>query len=53
MNKLNGTQIIGIGIVIFGFIIYFLFENSIINTISGVLCAIGIGLVFKVIPFRK
>ena len=50
---MNKTQIIGIGIIVFGIAIYFLTENSIPQTISGVLCAIGLGFVFKWIPFRK
>lgn len=50
---MNKTQIIGIGIVIIGIAAYFLNENNIIHTISGILSAIGLGLVFNWIPFRK
>jgi len=47
------SQTIGIGIIIVGIIAYLLFENSIIQTTSGVLCAIGLGFVFKWIPLKK
>lgn len=53
MKKLNRAQIIGITIVLIGFAIYYFTVNTIVNTISGVLCAIGLGLVFKWIPFGK
>ena len=50
---MNKSQIIGIGIGIVGVIAYLLFDNSIIQTTSGVLCAIGLGFVLKWIPFKK
>ncbi|WP_286852500.1 hypothetical protein [Xanthomarina sp.] len=50
---MNKTQIIGIGIIAFEIATYFLTENSMLQTISGVLCAIGLGFVFKWIPFNK
>lgn len=50
MNKL---QIIGIGIGIVGISASLLLDISIIQPISGVLCAIGLALVFKWIPFKK
>ena len=53
MKKLNKLQIIGIGIILFGIIIPFLVENNIVETIAGVIAAIGIGFIFKWIPFRK
>jgi hypothetical protein len=53
MKKLNTGQIIGITIILIGFTIHYLTENIIINIISGVLFAIGLGLVFKWIHFGK
>jgi multisubunit Na+/H+ antiporter MnhG subunit len=53
MKKLNRSQTIGIGIIVIGLTIYFLSENNFISTLSGVLCAIGLGFVFKWIPFTK
>lgn len=50
MNKL---QIIGIGIIIVGIIAYLLVDHNIISTLSGALCAIGLGYIFKWIPFKK
>ncbi|MBA6154887.1 hypothetical protein [Gelidibacter maritimus] len=50
---MNKSQIIGIAIIIVGIIAYFLVDNSIIQTTSGVLCAIGFGYIFKWIPFKK
>lgn len=46
-------QWIGIGIIAIGSIVYFLFENDILQTISGVLCAIGLALILKLITFKK
>ena len=53
MKKLNKLQIIGIGILLFGIIIPFLVENNVVEIIAGVIAAIGLGLIFKWIPFRK
>ena len=50
---MNKTQIIGIGIMLIGIAAYLLTENNIIHTISGSLCAIGLGYIFKWIPFKK
>ncbi|MEO8934365.1 MAG: hypothetical protein ABI295_08655 [Xanthomarina sp.] len=50
---MNKTQIIGIGITIIGIVVPFLFENPIIQTASGVLSAIGLGFVLKLLPLKK
>lgn len=50
---MNKIQIIGIGIIGIGIAAYFLTQDNIIHTISGTLCAIGLGFVFKWIPFKK
>jgi len=50
---MNKSQKIGIGILIVGIIAYLLVVNSIIQTTSGVLCAIGLGLICKWIPLKK
>jgi len=42
-----------IGIIIIGVIAYLLVDDSIIETISGAICAIGLGIVLKWIPFKK
>jgi len=50
---MNTTQIIGIVIVVIGITTSFLVDNVIIGVALGVLSAVGIGLIFKWIPFRK
>ena len=50
---MNKSQIIGIGIGVFGIIAFLLVDNSIIQKTSGVLCAIGLGYILKWIPFKK
>ena len=50
---MNKSQIKGIAIMIFGVIAYLLLDNSLMQTISGFLCAVGLGFVFKWIPFKK
>jgi multisubunit Na+/H+ antiporter MnhG subunit len=47
------SQIIGIGIIIIGIIAYLSVDHNIISTLSGVLCAIGLGFIFKWISFKK
>ena len=44
MDKLNGTQIFGIALIIIGISTYFLVENNYIHFISGVMFGIGIAL---------
>lgn len=53
MSKLNSTQLIGIAMVLLGIGTQFLVESHLIQTLLGVLCAIGVGFIFKWIPFRK
>jgi len=53
MKKLYRTQILGIGLILMAISISFLVENSLFETILGVLTAVGVGLMFKWIPFRK
>jgi hypothetical protein len=50
---MNKTQIIGIGIGIIGIMAYFFTENGVIHTVSGVLCAISLVFIFKLIPFKS
>ena len=50
---MNKSQIKGIVIIIFGVIAYILLDNSLMQTISGFLCAVGLGFIFKWIPFKK
>tara|TARA_R110002073_G_scaffold128999_5_gene275225 strand:+ start:20454 stop:20612 length:159 start_codon:yes stop_codon:yes gene_type:complete len=50
---MNKAQIIGIGIGAIGIAAYFLTENNIIHTISGVVCAIGLAYVLKLLPIKK
>jgi hypothetical protein len=47
------SQIKGIAIVIFSVLAYLLLDNNLMQTISGVLCAIGLGYILKWIPFKK
>ena len=47
------SQIIGIAILVLGIISYILLDNNLMQTISGVLCAVGLGYIFKWIPFKK
>jgi hypothetical protein len=53
MKNINKTQIIGIGIVIVALTTSILTESTLISTTSGVLTAIGVGFIFKWIPFKK
>ena len=47
------SQIKGIAIVIFSALAYLLLDNNLMQTISGVLCAVGLGYILKLIPFKK
>lgn len=53
MKKLSKLQIIGIGILLVGITIPFLVENNVIETVAGVIAAIGLSFIFEWIPFRK
>lgn len=46
-------QRIGIGISAIGSVVYYCVENDVLQTISGILCAIGLSLVLKLIAFKK
>ncbi|MBA6154486.1 hypothetical protein [Gelidibacter maritimus] len=50
---MNRNQIIGIAIFSVGMAIYFISENQIIGTISGIICAIGLAYMLKIMPFSK
>ncbi|MBO3098167.1 hypothetical protein [Gelidibacter pelagius] len=50
---MNRNQIIGIGIFSIGIAIYFISENQIIGTVSGVVCAIGLAFILRIMPFTK
>ncbi|HUH27545.1 hypothetical protein [Gelidibacter sp.] len=50
---MNRNQIIGIGIFSMGMATYFISENQIIGTVSGVLCTIGLAYILKIMPFTK
>ena len=50
---MNKSRIIGIAIIFFGTISYLLLDNNVMQTISGVLCAVGLGYIFKWIPFKN
>lgn len=50
---MNRNQLIGIGIMLIGIIISVFTDNSILTMLSGFLCAIGLGLILKFIPFKK
>jgi hypothetical protein len=50
---MNKAQIIGIGIIAIAMIVNLLTDNYLIHTITGVLCAIGLGFLFKWLSFRK
>ena len=50
---MNKSQIKGIAIIIFGSIAYLLLDNNFHQTISGLLCALGLGYLFKWIPLKK
>lgn len=50
---MNRRHIVGIGIIIIGVVAYLLFENSIIRTFSGAICAMGLGFILKLLPLSK
>jgi hypothetical protein len=50
---MNKSQIKGMAIIIFAVIAYLLLDNSFMQTISGFLCAVGLGYIIKWIPFKK
>ena len=50
---MNKSQIKGIAIIIFGIIAYLLLDDDLMQTVAGFLCAVGLGFVFKWIPFKK
>ena len=50
---MNRNQIIGIGVFSIGVATYFIGENQIVGTVSGIVCAIGLAYVLKIIPFTK
>lgn len=54
MDIMKKLQIIGIGITLVGVVSYLLVvDNNITPAISGALTAIGLGLIFKLISFKK
>ncbi|GER59303.1 hypothetical protein [Patiriisocius marinus] len=50
---MDQSQIKGVAIIAFSLIGYSLLDNTIMHTISGILCAVGLGLILKWIPFSK
>ena len=52
MKKTNQNQIIGFLFVFLGVILAFLVDNSIIKTSAGIITAIGIALMFKILPIK-
>ncbi|WP_417371299.1 hypothetical protein [Gelidibacter japonicus] len=50
---MNRNQIIGTGIFSIGIATYFISENQIIGTVSGVVCAIGLAFILRIMPFTK
>lgn len=50
---MNKNQLRGIGILFIGIATSFLTNHSILTMLSGLLCAIGLGLILKFIPFNK
>jgi hypothetical protein len=50
---MNTSQIKGIVIMILAMIVYSLLDINLLKIISGILCAIGLGFIFKWIPFNR
>ncbi len=50
---MNKSQIKGIAVLIFAIIAYLLLDNYLMQVVSGFLCAVGLGYIFKWIPFKK
>lgn len=50
---MNISQIKGIAIIIFGIAAYLLLDNNLMQATSIFLCAVGLGHIFKWIPFKK
>lgn len=53
MRISNKSQIIGLGIALFGIGLYLFVENGITDAISGASCAIGLAFILNWIPFHK
>ena len=53
MKRLNQNQIIGIGILLIGISASYFFNSTLMGVISGALAAVGVGLIFKWIPFHR
>ena len=47
------TQIMGFVIILLSCIAYFLVDNGFIQTIAGILCAVGVGLIFNWLSFKE
>ena len=52
-NFMNYNQIRGIAIIIFSISGYVLLDNNIMQTLAGVLCAVGLGYIVKWLPIKK
>lgn len=50
---MNKTQMIGIGFIFTGIACYNLVGGDITATLSGVLCAIGLACILKLIDFKS
>lgn len=50
---MSRSQTIGIALIIAGIILQFLTENTFLQITAGAICAVGIGVIFKWIPFKK
>lgn len=50
---MNKSRVIGIGLIIIGIVIQFLFDETLIQITAGAICAIGLGYLFNWIPLKK
>jgi hypothetical protein len=53
MKNITKLQIAGMFLLLIGILINFLANNTSIETLAGMLSAVGIALIFKWIPFNK
>ena len=52
MIKLNNTQVKGLAILISSAVASFLIENTLVQILTGILCAVGLSYILKFIPFK-
>lgn len=50
---MNTLQLKGISIIVLSIIGYFLLDNNLMQTVAGILCALGVAYVLKWLPLKR